>query len=295
MIEIVARASHQLNAATALATGFARHGIACSIVQNSRDARADTVVTWGWRTGQRIAASGRRVLVMERAYVADRFHWISLGWDGLNGRARFPAMNDGGDRWRQHFGGLIRDPRSGGDFAVVMGQVPGDMSLQGRNLAGWYERAARVLRRRMDMPVVFRPHPQDRAAQGAIRAGRAYGMPVFLGDLNLALARASAVAAFNSNSLTDAALAGVPVLAEDHGAMAWPVAGRGLDSVPALADRTAWTSALAWTQWTPQQIASGEAWEALATCRDPGSGRMFGAWRDGDESGYDGGEKGPAT
>ena len=31
---------------------------------------------------------------MERAYISDRFTWTSLGFDGLNGRAKFPQIND---------------------------------------------------------------------------------------------------------------------------------------------------------------------------------------------------------
>jgi hypothetical protein len=123
------------------------------------------------------------------------------------------------------------------------------------------------------LPVFFRPHPVEierRGAAAAIPAGRRLAMKN--GTLEEALAGAAAVAAYNSNSLTDAALAGVPCLAGDVGAMAWPVVGRGLLDVPALETRSSWSARLAWCQWRDEEIADGSAWEVLAGCMEPGSG-----------------------
>jgi hypothetical protein len=97
-------------------------------------------------------------------------------------------------------------------------------------------------------------------------------MPVSGGALAEALAGAAAVAAYTSNALTDAALAGTALLAGAPGAMAWPVAGQGLAAVPSLGDRTSWSARLAWCQWRHAEMQAGEAWEALAGAMEPGSG-----------------------
>jgi hypothetical protein len=60
----------------------------------------DAICCWGWRRGREWFAKGYDVLVMERAYLDNRFVWTSLGWNGLNGRARWPIPVDGGARWR---------------------------------------------------------------------------------------------------------------------------------------------------------------------------------------------------
>lgn len=147
LIEIVAKADHQTKAACALAEGLSRHGVPVAVVDGVSKATSDVVACWGWRNGKVLSGQGKRVLVMERAYIGDRFHWISLSWDGLNGHARFPSVDDGGKRWRLAFDGALRprrDPAGGGEV-IVFGQVPTDMSLKGWPGAMTWPVAARGL------------------------------------------------------------------------------------------------------------------------------------------------------
>lgn len=257
LIEIAARAPHQVAAASAMRQGLEKHGVAVRIVAA---ATAPVVCCWGWRVGAQHAAAGRRVLVMERGYVGDRFRWTSLAWDGLNGRGRVPPVDDGGARWRRHFGAALRPWRMSGDYALVMGQVPGDMSLAGVEIDAWYAQACAAARR-FGLPVTFRPHPvaRERGYQTRTPPGAA----LLNGALEDALARARYVVTFNSNSGVDAVLAGVPTIACDEGSMAWPVTGHGLDADPPTPDRAAWCTAIAWRQWTLDEIAAGAAWDYL--------------------------------
>lgn len=288
LIEIVAKAEHQQKAARALVAGFGRHGVPCAVVDGVSKAKAEVVACWGWRNGRTLAGQGKRVLVMERAYIGDRFHWISLSWDGLNGKARFPAVDDDGRRWRLAFDGALRrrrDPAAAGPV-IVFGQVPNDMSLEGWPSSAWYIDAGDRLRERGLNPV-FRPHPLDPHAARYRASGRAFGMEVQTGDLREALEQATAAVAWNSNSLTDAAMAGVPILAGSPGAMTWPIAGRSLDDLPRLGEREGvWANRMAFAQWEPSEIAAGIAWDALRDCMEPGTGHRFGDWRVDAESAY---------
>lgn len=270
-IHIIANpmAPHQKRAAERLAAGLKRHGIATSIVQQTNGARGKVVACWGWRQGNLYRSSGCRVLVMERAYIGDRFHWTSLGWDGLNGRARFPAIDDGGARWDRHFDGLLQTRRQGGQYVLIMGQVTGDSAIRGAPLPQWYRWAARTLSESTGLPALFRPHPVEVKRRGGIRLVATHGVQVSQGALADALSGAAVVAAWNSNGLTDAALAGIPLIAGDEGAMAWPIAGQGLESEPTLGPRRPWAHRMAWTQWLPEEIESGEAWEAVRTAMAP--------------------------
>jgi hypothetical protein len=104
--------------------------------------------------------------------------------------------------------------------------------------------------------------------------------------LETCLAKAGAVAAFNSNSLTDAALAGLPLMAGDPGAMTWPIAGHRLRDEPRLGGRGRWAARLAWTQWLPEELESGAAWEAARLAFEPTDGFRFGEWQDDGDSGH---------
>ncbi len=291
-VAIAANATHQTQCGLLLAEGFARHGIEAghfSRIGQAASSDADLVVAWGWRNGVIARQAGKRVLVMERAYLRDRFHWHSLGFDGLNGQAWFPRPEDGGDRWRDHFDGLLDDPRpaGSGDYAVILGQVPGDAALVGANLPGFYRNAARVAKM-MGLRVVIRPHPGDKAAAGL---SHHFGFPVAEGTLDEVLGRAAFVAAWNSNSLTDAVVAGLPILIGDRGAMTWPIGGT-FDAGPRLADREVWSHRIAFAQWLPDEIASGLAWSHLreALLGEPG-GVRFGYWREEADSVHSPGER----
>lgn len=269
MIEICVSqaAPHQEDAARALLAGLWRHGEDADISYQAHGQRGDILVCWGWRKGQslRQAFPGRRVLVIEHGFVGDRWHWLSLGWDGLNGNARFPLIDDGGGRWRQHFPNALRPVQAGGRYHLLLGQVRGDMSLESAgNFERWYRDAYCIISANHGFPVHFRPHPLDIKRYGAERA--CMGLPhVQAGSLQDALQGAASAWAFNSNSLVDAALAGVPVYAFSKGAMVWPISG--LDWLPALDpdQRERWAHRLAWCQWTHDEMRSGAAWEAVQT------------------------------
>lgn len=291
-IAIAANATHQTQCGLLLAEGFARHGEEVAHFDKIREAAvadADLVVAWGWRNGLIARQAGKRVLVMERAYFRDRFHWFSLGFDGLNGQAWFPDPQDGGGRWREHFDGLFDDPRpaGSGSYAVILGQVPGDAALLGAPLSNWYRNAANMVRHRMGVPAVIRPHPGDKSAEGKREH---FGFRVIDGTLDEVLADAAAVIAWNSNSLTDAALAGVPLVAGDRGAMTWPIAGDAIAG-PRLGDREPWAHRAAFAQWLPDEIASGLAWSHVREALDPAKGVRFGYWREEADSVHSPGER----
>lgn len=131
-------APHQINCCNALEEGFAWHGIPTVRVAHSSLAQTDIVACWGWRNAKQHHDAGRRVLVMERGYIGDRTAWTSLGWNGLNGRATFPEVDDDGERFMRHFPEALQPEKPDGDYVLLIGQVPGDASIEGHNMERWY-------------------------------------------------------------------------------------------------------------------------------------------------------------
>lgn len=215
------------------------------------------VACWGWREGKALRARGFEVLVMERGYLGDRFKWTSLGWNGLNGHATFPDVPASPDRFDAL--ATLKPWKSGGDYTLILGQVPGDASLQGRDLMPLYFEWAAVAAHAYGLPVHFRAHPKAiekghrQNPKGTIQSG---------GTLDEALAGASMAICFNSNSAVDAVLAGVPTLTMDNGSMAWDVTTHKIGDI-ARPDRRDWANRLAWKQWTLEEIASGQALKPL--------------------------------
>lgn len=243
--------------------GLKRHGHKVAYARLGSDLRTpDAVVTWGWKQGIRVAeiVGADNVLVLERGYMTDkngntRFRLSSLAWGGLNGRGKFFFQHDNGERWRSLYGDLA-DESMRGDYALICGQCVGDASLlSAGDINEWYAATAATL---LDAGyrVVFRPHPLNRVAC-PIPFGAELSKNARIED---DIAGAMVVAAYNSNSLTDAVLAGKQIIAADIGAMTWPIANG--------ASRQEWAHRMAWTQWDINELRSGKAWEHILNARN---------------------------
>lgn len=255
-------APHQIKAIEEFIAGLAKHGISATLQHHQDLGDCDLAVFWGHRQHgiiQKQRSRGRHYLVMERGYIGDRFLWTSLGFDGLNGRARFPAIDDGLWRWNRHFAQHLKPWReTKGKTALIMGQVRGDESIRNVDFEHWVQTIAGPLVADK-FEVWFRQHPGDLRYKPK-------AFPLMDGTLAQALEVTDWVITFNSNSGVDAVLAGVPTYAADPGSMVYDLSNRGL--VPWRPPRDFWCKKMAYTQWLPEEIASGDAWEALRTVID---------------------------
>lgn len=254
-----ARATHQIEAVGKFIRGLECHGMTAKVKIPQESEDCDLAIFWGHRQSGLISTqrrAGKHYLVMERGYIGDRFKWTSLGFDGLNGRAKFPKIDDGLKRWNKHFSQHLKPwKKTEGKIAVIMGQVRTDEAVRKIDFEKWVQETTESLKNR-DFQVRFRPHPGEPCY-------RPSGLRILQGTLAEALNAAALVVTYNSNSGVDAVLAGVQTTAADNGSMVWEIANRGF--LAWQPDRTAWTKKMAYTQWLPQEIESGAAWDALRT------------------------------
>ncbi len=260
-------AVHHTTAAELLKAGCASAGVKFSSVVSPRGLSIEQpLACWGWRIGQELKRRGFDVLVMERGYVGDRFKWTSMAWNGLNNGGVFAQHPDGYGRFEKHHGHL-KPWRTEGSHIILAGQVPGDMSLQGRDLSEWYEVTAQRLLAKYGKRVIYRPHPET------LRRGMQRWAPTSCSGLDIAtplaktLQDAFALVCWNSNASVDAVLAGVPAITADQGAMAWEVTSHVVLDPLLRPPREAWAARLAGCQWLPDEISSGEAIRALLAAR----------------------------
>lgn len=266
---VVARGSgHQVDWGTAFSDGLRRHGWSVTMnadwPSSSGTMTHDLLVLWGVRRSdviERQKADGGQICVLERGYVGDRFRWTSVSFGGgLNGRATFRGVRNEPTRFDGNFGHIMQPWRNQDGYALIIGQVPGDMSLAGcgGNLSNWYDETAEALKAK-GYDVRFRAHPL---------AGRG-GPPKMPnirsvdGTLEQALAGASMCFTWNSNTAVESVLAGIPTMTADRGSMAWNVTSHSPADEPVTPDRAYWANRLAWCQWTLEEMASGECWEAV--------------------------------
>lgn len=259
-------AEHQQQHADWMATGMGNRGITVSFGAFDEPAGGDLAVVWGWRQNRIIAdcrATGRPILVMERGHLGDRMHWTSVGWGGLGRRATYGFRDDGGRRFKSNF--TMEPVGAGRQYVLVCGQVEGDAALGGTSPREWSQRVTDQLIDR-GHSVVYRPHPLTKrhgdtwCPIGAVMSAE--------DDLQDDLLPARACVTFNSTAGVEAGLAGYPVVAMDEGSMAWPIASHSVQKpfrVPDADERREWAHRLSWTQFTPDEIRSGFAWDVVSS------------------------------
>lgn len=270
---IANKSQHQSAAWSFLRQAFDADNIGYSVFENTHQAQSEYVACWGWRAAKPHYERGAKVLVMERGYIGDRFTWTSYGWNGLNGRAIFPNIDDSGRRWSKHFCNFIEPRRDlHGDYVLLIGQVEGDAAISNVNIYEWYENAVKQIKQLTDLPVMFRRHPQMKAWNVEKKIPGAQNTPDC--SLSYALNGAAWVVTYNSNTGVDAILNGNAVIACDEGAMIWPVVkGKTPGVIPAHPtneELKSWAHGIAWKQWDVFNENPHEMWQAVKSCIDLG-------------------------
>jgi hypothetical protein len=261
----VNNAAHQTQHAAWVRAGLRRHGVDVrfSPWNTVASGPSDLVVIWGWKQRAVIAAAQNRgtpILVMERAHLPPRMEWTSCGLNGLGGRGTYAMVEDGGARWRENFGHLEQPWSDRDGYTLICGQCPGDASIWGVDFRKWAQDACDTARS-IGRDVVYRPHPYAYKNQGDrwFPTGARFSVKPLATDLG----GASHVVTYNSTAGVETVLAGVPTVATDPGAMAYPMCTHLVDAKPLRPDRTEWMHGLAWTGFRPSEIEDGTMWEHL--------------------------------
>lgn len=244
------------------------------LIQGFKYEPSDVAVVFGvhksrirqsWPRGKVISqqrAKNLDVVVLETGYINrgdGENHHYAAGFNGLNGRADFRNKNMPAERWQKL--GIKLNHFKRGDKILLCGQVPWDASVEGSDHLAWLEETAWALKLKTQKPVIFRPHPLAdlKPMKGCEHSRR---------HLAEDLKEAHAVVTFNSNTGVDALLAGKPVFTADHGSMVWSVSGHDIKDIdepkyPPDRDLAQWAFDLAYTQWTPEEMRKGLAWQHL--------------------------------
>ena len=136
-------------------------------------------------------------------------------------------------------------------------QPPRDTQVQDVDHIGWCRRTVKECQK-IYTDVSFRPHPKCEPEIYGIDEGL-----LDTGKLRSTLDGARCVVTWNSTTGVDAIIAGVPVIAMDPGAMAWPVASHTLSAPLRRPARTEWLNRLGYSQWTEREMREGLPWRPV--------------------------------
>jgi hypothetical protein len=220
---------------------------------------SDVHFFWGLkrRWGKQAMTNKKRCVIIERAYLGDRFLWLAFGFNDLNGYADFCNKDVPPDRWEKYWANQLQPWKpEKKELALVIGQKYGDASLRGTTAHDWARSAVKEARKHYKK-VIYRHHPLERHR---LRIPEVENSGL---DLAADLARADVVVTFSSNTGVDAIMAGVPVIAYNKGSMVYDIAAHSFAEPLYRGDRNEWGRRIAYAQWLPQELKDGTAWAHL--------------------------------
>ena len=236
---------------------------------------ADLHVTWGWHNEKLQRAckgEGKPLLVMERGCLPDRMKYCTLGLDGYGNQARHTRQLT--HRLDEVWPGLVAPiTKVDNKKCLIIGQVPGDASLNGEDIMAWCQFMTDVLLKG-GWEVYFRPHPvtQSRSPVGAKSSndlllpgpGRE-SLPAQLRQVALCVTHSSTVG-------VEAIMAGVPTYIHSNWSHAFPASWRfskdhsEVYSVASAGDMMRWANSLAARNWSFNEIRDGHGLEEYLEC-----------------------------
>jgi len=201
----------------------------------------------------------QKLIVIESAFLK-RKEYYQIGWNGFAGGADFKNKGVPLDRWKSLDIPVLPWQKRKDGLIVVCGQLPRDTQVQDVDHLAWCKATFDWYQKRFGDRVVFRPHPRNETPGE-------YGIDPKYFDirkLRAVFKEARLVVTWNSTTGTEAAVAGIPVVACNPGSMAWPVSQSVLSDIPIYPDRKEWLAGIGYAQWTPAEMRCGLPWRHLS-------------------------------
>lgn len=230
--------------------GFAQHGIAVRVTNETRrDPADDVAVVLGPNYFKGVERAGLPYLMVNRVLISTRARHVNdvvaISWDGFNGRGTFCVEEITPGRLELFINPAndVAGWRKDGEYLLLCGQA--DVGRNGK--FGTMPEFYRYVEGTTNENVVFRPHPNMGGNRVPLRT-------------HLNSARVSCI--LNSTVAVDSLLKGVPVISLDEGNPAHAVASHAIAET-VFPDRLPFFEYLAECQYFYSEIESGYFWERL--------------------------------
>jgi hypothetical protein len=178
----------------------------------------------------------------------------------------YANANSDDSKWQQiqqRFNLSLSPWRTQGTHVLVCLQRDGGWSLKGTDMVAWTRQTVQRLRSITNRPIVIRPHPKHKINLSELTSLPGVSESRDGSTLQQDLSNAWAAVFCNSSSSVAAALAGIPVFADDDDCVAWAVANKDLAEIesPIMPDRTQWLNDLSSAHWTDKESRCGAIYQ----------------------------------
>jgi len=212
--------------------------------------------------------------------------YFRLGWNHFLRCGNFNNQNSPSDRWTKikKLQNLeVKDWRKNGNHILLVLQKPGDSTLNSlyknyKNYHNWIQDTINQIRKHSDREILIRPHLLTTKLnywQFESNVNKVSISKVFRDRTNLEggkslekdLENAWAVVGYNSNSMVESTLAGIPTFPLDYDSIIWDISNKNLlknlENPDIDIDRTQWCYDAGYMIWSKEEIRHGVAWNHL--------------------------------
>ena len=239
-------------------------------VENSYD--ADIAVIWSqvWAgrmrpnqiVWQKYRQSQRSVIVLEVGSLF-RGHTWKLGLNGINRDAHFVPAGTVPSRVNR-LGLTVKDwQNTGSDILICTQRIDSEQWVGQPDIRSWLDTTISTLRKHTDRKIIIRPHPRLGLINRwpGVDVIKPRSIPDTYDDYDFVSALANAWAVVNHNSSPGivSIINGVPAFV-GKSSLAADIANTKLSSIeiPSRRDRSRWIDRMAHTEWTAEELASGQ-------------------------------------
>lgn len=210
--------------------------------------------------------TGKSVLVLEVGAFVRGTTW-RIGLNHINANGVFGNECNIDTHRSRKLGVFLKEWKNTGENILICGQHT--RSEQWRTMPApeiWLQNTVNEIKKFTDRKIVFRPHPRDYAwcqnlgkIEAEIRIPQKIAGTYDDFDHHTDFARAWCVINFTGNSGILSAIDGIPVFSSPS-SLAYPVSTKDFEKIedPYKPDRTLWLENICHTEWTIEEIASGE-------------------------------------
>lgn len=225
-----------------------------------------------WKIHKLHRQNQKPLIVFERGFLR-RDIYFSVGWNNIVNFGYYCNKNMPSDRFDKIPDLVVkphipnRNKEKG--YVLICGQIPWDAQLQHLpNYKKWLINLVTDIKKYTNRKIVYRPHPKQKSSNPMsvtmLHGTTTSKVPTLEEDIK----KAWVVLSFNSNSLVEALLEGVPFFSFDSGSMVHDIANHELSKIetPTFPDSQTRMQTLydiAYSQYTLDEIESGVFWTHL--------------------------------
>jgi len=209
------------------------------------------------------------LLVIELGFLR-RNEYYSIGYNSIVGFGYYGEENMPSDRFEKLNVKVKKYVKSNDPdkYILLCGQVYNDTQLQHVNYKKWLEWVVTEIKKYTKRKIVYRPHPVYRKKSKDWKLNGVINSDSLKKKLEEEMKNAHVIISFNSNSILDAMIEGIPFFSFDRGSVIYDISNHDLSSVenPSFPNdeiRMQRLYNIAYYQWNQDEIRQGLFFEHL--------------------------------